>query len=158
LNPPPGGSTIRRLEEADAAELERFPCRTFREPWTDELEAVIREQLPYAVEHDRSIVAYGAFDGDELCAVAAVRYVDVEDERVCRSLVLATRFGQRRRGMAAALKRFVIDDARKAGATSMISHVAWDNEAMLRLNARLGGSTRRIEGDPDFALCVIPLR
>lgn len=51
----------------------------------------------------------------------------------------------------------MIEQARESGATAVVSTVDWDNDAMIQLNAELGGSITRIEGDPDHCRCVIPL-
>jgi GNAT superfamily N-acetyltransferase len=101
--------------------------------------------------------AVGAWDGHELCGVAAWRIETSARLLRCRSILLAVRTGRRRMGYGRALKKAVVADARRAGASAVISLVHFDNDPMIELNVALGANVERIPGDPDHLLCVLPV-
>jgi hypothetical protein len=92
---------------------------------------------------------------DELLAVVAWRVLP--ESSLCQSLILATRTGHRRQGHARLLKQVELDEACKAGCRAVISKVHWDNRPMMKLNKSLGANVERINGDRDYAYCIIPV-
>jgi len=145
---------IRPVTAADSDALARFSCRSLADPWTDEVETSIHH-LADELERTDNIVARGVWTGEELLAVVVWRMVP--DTPLCQSLVLAVQTGHRRRGYARMLKQRELDEARKSGCTVVISKVHWDNRPMLKLNKALGANIERINGDRDYAHCIIPL-
>ena len=81
----------------------------------------------------------------------------VPQTALCQSLILAVQTGYRRRGYARRLKQIELDEARKAACTAVISRVHWDNGPMMKLNKALGANVERINGNRDYAYCIIPL-
>ena len=79
--------------------------------------------------------------------------------RLWRDYVLAVRPGDefRRRGYGIALKRALIEEARKSGIIAVTSFVSWSNKPMLELNKKLGASILRLPDDDEFALCIAPV-
>jgi len=150
-----GGVTIEPLTGNDAAALSTFPCRQFREPWTDLVEEMVQSHLAEALRRG-DVEGAGLWVQGILCGVAAWT-IEGDDPRLCHSHLLAVRTGHVRRGYGRLLKLTLIERARYAGAVAVVSTVAWDNRAMIELNASLGGSVERIAGDRTFCRCVIPL-
>ena len=143
---------IRPLTAADQHDLASFACERYREPWSALVQEMISEHL---AEHlgINGVAGVGLWADDELLGVAAWRL----EGDLCRSLVLAVRIGYYRRGLGGLLKDTVIDEARVAGARAVVSHVHWDNDAMITLNVERGANLERIPGDPDHCMCVISL-
>lgn len=77
--------------------------------------------------------------------------------RGLRSVLLAVRTGYLQRGYATRLKKALLQQARDAGVTEVVSEVHFDNDAILSLNRRLGASLVRQAADPDYFFCVIRL-
>lgn len=143
---------VRPLTAADEAALSTFTCLTYKEPWTVPIQEMIRGHLARNLELG-AVSAVGAWVGDDLRGVAACR---IEGD-ICHSVLLAVRTGQRRRGIGSLLKEAVLSEAKPAGAAAVVSHVHWDNEAMIELNARFGANIERIEGDAEYCRCTISL-
>lgn len=133
---------IRDLTGEHAPALWTFDCRNFKQSWTAEIQRVIREQLTSSLVAGE-VSGIGGWVGAELVAVSAW----ATDDQRWTSVLLAVANGHRKRGYARALKISMLDRARKAGATSVVSFVHRDNEAMCALNESLGG---RCTLDPGF--------
>lgn len=144
---------IRRLTAGDEGALSTFTCVNYKEPWTAIVQEMVRERLVDNLSIG-AVSAVGAWVGDELLGVAAWHVQD----NVCRSVLLAVRTGQRRRGLGSLLKETVLAEARAVGADAVVSYVHWDNEAMIELNARFGANIERISGDDEYCRCTISLR
>jgi hypothetical protein len=145
---------VRPVTAADRDALARFSCRSWTHPWTDDVETTIH-CLADELERTESLVALGIWAGSELLAVVVWRMVP--QTSLCQSLVLAVQTGHRRRGYARRLKQIELDEAQQAACTAVISKVHWDNAPMMKLNKTLGANVERIDGDPDYAYCIIPL-
>lgn len=149
-----GEPSTRPLTTADAASLREFRCAGYREPWSALIEEMIQEQLADEIAHG-SCRAAGIWLGGQLVGLYAWRLDPTTG--VARSILLAVRITGRRQGIGHQLKGHLLAEARAAGARELVSLVDWDNEPMLRLNQRLGASIRRLPGDDQYALCVLPL-
>jgi ribosomal protein S18 acetylase RimI-like enzyme len=79
--------------------------------------------------------------------------------KLWRNYVLAVRPEDqfRRRGYGIALKRALIEEARKSGIIAITSFVSWSNKPMLELNKKLDASILRLPDDDEFALCIVPV-
>ncbi len=148
------GVEVRPVTAADRDALTRFSCRSLAHPWTDAVEATVHV-LADELEVTGSLVARGIWAGTELLAVIVWRMVP--QTPLCESLVLAVQTGHRRRGYARRLKQIEIDAARRSGCSVVISKVHWDNGPMMMLNKALGANVERINGDRDYAHCIIPI-
>lgn len=133
---------IRRLTTADIPSLESFECAVYREPWTQDVQTMIREYLPREVTIGR-VRSLGTWDKDKLIAVAAW---SEQQPQVWRNHVLAVAVGHHRRGHGLELKKAVLAEARLNGCLLVISLVHFDNVGIIRINEILGA---RIEHDPD---------
>lgn len=149
-----GGVEVRPVTAEHREALATFSCRAWAEPWTAEVEATIH-CLADELELSDAMVARGLWAGDELLAVVVWRKVPLH--AWCQSLVLAVQTGHQRGGYGRRLKELELDEARHAGCTVMISRVHRRNRAMMKLNESLGANFERIEGDADYALCIIAL-
>jgi GNAT superfamily N-acetyltransferase len=151
---PADAGEVRPITTDDRPCLSRFSCRSWGQPWTDDVEASIHV-LADELEHTDSLIARGVWVADALVAVAVWRIVP--QTPLCESLVLAVQTGHRRRGYARRLKQLELDEARRAGCSVVISKVHWDNGPMMGLNRSLGANVERISDDPDYAYCLIRL-
>ena len=128
-----------------APTLEAFPCASFDQPGSVEIERMIREELSYSLEVGL-VQGEALWVRDHLVAVdawrsgrdPAVRYR--WGDQVWLNVVLAVHIDYRRRGLARRLKLALIEQARQAGIVAIISIVAWTNTPMLNLNENLGAS------------------
>lgn len=145
---------VRPVTAADRDALARFSCRSLAHPWTDEVERTIH-QLTDELELTDSLVARGVWDGGELLAIAVWRIIP--QSSLCQSLALAVQTGHRRLGYARTLKKIELDEARHASCRVVISKVHWANTPMMELNKSLGANVERINGDRDYAYCIIRL-
>lgn len=145
---------VRPVTAADRHALAHFSCRSWGQPWTDEVERTIHH-LADELELTDTLLVRGVWAADELLAVVVWRMVP--GTSLCQSLVLAVQTGHQRQGHARVLKEIELDEARRAGCTAVISKVHWDNDAMMHLNQSLGANVERIDGDRDYAYCIIPL-
>jgi hypothetical protein len=145
---------VRPVTAADRHALARFSCRSLAHPWTDEVETTIHH-LADELELTDSLVARGVWAGGDLLGIVVWRMVP--QTSLCQSLVLAVQTGHRRRGYARMLKDVELDEARQTACTAVISKVHWDNGPMMKLNKALGANVERINGDGDYAYCIIPL-
>lgn len=125
---------------------------TYKEPWTAPVQEMIRDHLAGNLALG-AVSAVGAWVGDDLRGVAAWRI----EGNVCHSVLLAVRTGQRRQGVGTLLKSALLSEAQTARATAVVSHVHWDNDAMIELNASFGANIERIAGDAEYSRCVIHL-
>ena len=146
---------LQELGGDDAAALQGFSCRTFREPWSDLVEEMIRGPLPDALA-DGNVEGVGAWVEGRLSGVAAWRFDDGQP-RYCHCFIVAVRTGARRRGIGRALKQAVLARATAIGAAAVVSEVHWDNDAMIELNVQLGANVEQIDGDPEYLRCIIAL-
>jgi hypothetical protein len=69
--------------------------------------------------------------------------------------IVATAHGYQRRGIALSLKRYVLALAREASVPEVLSNVHFDNDAMQKLNAKLGAQTRMDPNDRHSMICRI---
>jgi len=88
--------------------------------------------------------------------VAAWRIYRATIPILCRSDIVAVDNAHRHNGYGLALKKFVIDTARAAGAAAVTSRVDRRNVRMLALNELVGGVVDQGD-DPDNCICVISL-
>jgi hypothetical protein len=79
--------------------------------------------------------------------------------KLWRNYILAIRPEDqlRRRGYGTAVKRPLIEEARKSGIIAITSLVAWNNTPTLELNKKLNASILRLPDDDEFALCIVPV-
>jgi GNAT superfamily N-acetyltransferase len=144
--------------------LEGFVCSTLDQPWSLELERMIRDLLPYALEA-LPMQGLGLWLSDELVAVDAWKpeldpaVVSRFGNSVWRNVLLATRNGYRRNGFARRLKRALIDSANNKGIRAISSIVSWQNHGMRLLNQEFGGWEEPIvtdmDPDPDYCRCIV---
>jgi GNAT superfamily N-acetyltransferase len=149
-----GDVDIRPVTQAHRDLLQDFSCRNWAEPWTGDVEVTVH-MLADELGPMTAIQANGVWRRDDLLAVAAWR--PVPGHSFCQCLALAVATGHRRRGYGRMLKAKVLDEARQAGCSVVISKVHWGNHAMLELNDALGANIEQIPGDNDYANCIIPL-
>lgn len=149
----PDESELRSITAADRTALARFSCRSWGEPWTDEVEATIHG-LADELEQSAALNARGLWAGDQLVAVVVWRVVP--GTSLCQSLVLAVQTGHRGRGYARRLKELELDEARQAGCTAVISQVHWDNAPMMAINRSLGANIER-SPSRNYAYCIVRL-
>src|SRR5438046_2743249 len=97
------------LTGAHRAALESFDCKTFKQPWTVQIDRMVHE-LPGPLAGGEVFGIGGWVDG----TLASVEAWAVDDSR-WRSVLVATAIGYRRRGYATELKSALIDRARAAG-------------------------------------------
>lgn len=129
---------IRALTKDDRTAIEAFTCARPGQPWTEDVEEEIRQNLTDQVESGE-VSAVGIFDDEgSLRGVAAWR-VRVWDGRVdCRGDTVAVAIASQGQGYGRRLKQAMIDAAKAAGATVLISVVHSQNTAMLSLNRKFG--------------------
>jgi ribosomal protein S18 acetylase RimI-like enzyme len=157
---------IRPLRADDAA-LAGFASQAFGDPSvTDE---VVREELARGLEYGTGPGwrgGLGLWVAEQLVAVAVWRAENDPatvyrfGNKLWRNYVLAVRPDDRfrRRGYGIALKRALIDEARKSGITAITSFVSWSNKPMLELNKKrvLRSSGCRTMMSSLYALCSCP--
>lgn len=142
---------IRAFRPHDSFQLQSFECSFYREPWTLAVQEMIRDRLPYSLVTGEAR-ALGAWDRDTLCGVAAWT---THEHPIWRSSVVAVQRGYYRRGIGEALKHAVLEEARRAGATALVSFIHYDNDRMLRLNTKLGAHIERDPRDRNYFVCTI---
>jgi GNAT superfamily N-acetyltransferase len=157
---------LRLLSGDDRDALEVFPCNSYDQPWSGEIERMIREELPHSLEVNY-VQGHGLWVGDQL--VAADAWKAERDpvvrakwgDRVWLSVVLAVHIDYRRRGFARRLKLALVERAQQENIVAITSIVSWGNVPMLKLNEELGASRDEIitdvEPDPDFCRCLLPI-
>jgi len=99
--------------------------------------------------------AAGIVVDDRLVAVTAWCPSD-SDREVWWSGVLAVDPDYRGRRYGLRLKVHLLGEAERAGVRSVVSLVAFDNEPMLRLNAKLGGF-KELRSSGATWLCTVPV-
>jgi GNAT superfamily N-acetyltransferase len=115
----------------------------------------VRVLLPDALDHaGTAVTAIGMFEADELCGVAA--WTPHGGAWECHTL--AVRVQSKRQGNGTLLKQEVINRARADGIEVVWSLVRYQNEPMLRVNAKLGAIIRTDPTDFAFKFCAIPVR
>ena len=122
----------------DRAALETFACVVYRQPWTQEIEHLVREELSPWLDAGHGEAA-GAFENGVLVAVASWTPI-IEEPPTWRSGLIAVRTGSARRGHGLGMKMHVLERARAAGAAAVTSTLHRDNHAMWRINERLGAT------------------
>ena len=148
---------IRALVAADGAALRDFRCAGFREPWADDVETVIREFLPYALEIGEAEGLGAWVDGQLVCLCAWSRVTGLPG--AARIAVLATSVdGCRRQGWARRLKVAAIEALRQRGFVALLSSAHRDNEGIYRLNLSLGARVATDQANSDYLNFIIDLR
>ncbi|MBL8777064.1 MAG: hypothetical protein JNK12_14065 [Acidimicrobiales bacterium] len=149
---------LRSVGAEDADQLSEFPCRRFKQPWTDVVEELVRLQLGDALAAGNA-KALGLWDGARLVAVAAWRMKASASGLVCSSILIAVRNdGASGKGCATRLKDHLVDIAIDDGCVAVASEVHRDNDAMLRINEKLGAHMEWSTPDGSYLACVVPLR
>jgi GNAT superfamily N-acetyltransferase len=136
---------LRDLTPADAPAFEQFDCRVYRQPWTDIVQAAIREGLAETLKRGRA-KGVGLWEGEQLKGLVA--WAEASPE-LWTSHLLAVAAGGQRRGSGTLLKRTLLERAWSTGCIVVVSIIHRDNEGMYRINRTLGA---RIELDPDDPL------
>lgn len=123
----------REVTDADSATLRDFVCARGRD---HELivQTMIRDQLPLAIARG-DVECIGAWLDTTLVGVAAWS----RQPPAWRSRVLAIGLECQGQGHGRRLKEELLRRAAADGATHVLSVVAWENDAMINLNAGLGG-------------------
>lgn len=145
---------FRDLTPDDRPLLESFTCSFSRSGPAFRVQETIRERLADELLPDGHVTSIGAFDGDEFCGLAAWS-PRPDDPEVWTCHVVAVAIGRMGKGLGTALKRAVIERASAAGILVVTSWVEEDNDAMLKLNTKLGASIHRDPEDPRFFACLI---
>ena len=143
---------LHPLDETVRPALRAFTCRNYDEPWSDVVQAMIRDDLADALGVG-VVHGVGLWRDGRLVALAAWRLRDA----VCHCSLVAVANGHRRRGHGRRVKAAVIAAARRAGAVAVVSMVDWGNDPMIELNVALGANVEAVPGDRDYCRCTIPL-
>lgn len=99
----------------------------------------------------------GVWDGDTLIAVSTWRVYGAE----WASTLISVLPQWRRQGIATDLKKQLVMRAHAAGASHVRSTIAWGNDPMIALNAKLGARIvwdRPVLGKPQWVEAFIDLR
>ena len=144
------------LGPGDAPALARFECRSFGEPWSAQVQELIRNELPEAIARGVTNGIGLWSDAGELVGVVAWLQMDGNPD-VASIPVLSVAVGHHRQGYGLTLKTEVLARARRAGCVVALSSVHEDNEPMLRLNQRLGARLERDPAHPTYLDCTIDL-
>lgn len=135
---------IRPAIPTDGPQLGAFSCRDAGKPWTRDVEALIREDMPEVIrDPPDGTYSFVACVDDSVVGfihAGASQFEDDAPSVLVRSLyvvVLAVTHEFRRQGIGTALKGAVIDVARGLD-LAVTSHVHRRNVAMRELNAKLG--------------------
>jgi ribosomal protein S18 acetylase RimI-like enzyme len=161
-----GGAIHRRLDEDDAGALAAFRCRKLGEPWADDVEYAVRNELADSLRGG-FITAEGEWQDDDLAGLIAWRperdpaIRSRFGDEVWRVTLLAVSVDYRDRLYARQLKRWLLGEAHASGIRFVTSNVHWDNGRMIEMNKRFGGSVERtMKGpyrfDEEFCVCVVP--
>jgi hypothetical protein len=146
---------IRNLGPADNMLLEAFECRVYRQPWTDEVQAAIREGLPERVQAG-AIQALGLFDEQTGRLLSLIAWT-VPNQEIWAVQALATATGFHGRQHGATLKGELLKRAWAQDCYAVTSLVHRDNEAMLAINKRFQAHIELDPTDPyrNTMLCTI---
>ena len=105
---------LRRLGPEHRSELAEFPCSQFRQPWSEDIEWLVREQLADSLARGES-KAMGLWKGDVLCAVVGWKE---ESPSEWHSVVTAVRTGHVGHGLGQRLKDELLALASAEGSNS----------------------------------------
>lgn len=149
------GVSYRPIGPSDLLPLRTFSCGVRPVPYVAVVEEMIRDYLPLSIAAGR-IVALGAYASNgELLGLAAWMTQGAD----CHCNIVAVTAGRHRRnGIGRELVGHVMDVSRRAGCRAVVMRIHWDNQPMFGLVEDIDRiSIRRVPGDDDYALCVIPL-
>jgi hypothetical protein len=147
---------IRELATSDAKAIESFECRVYRQPWTDEVQAAIREGLPKQIEKG-AIQTLGLFDDTGRLRSLIAWTIPNEETWTVQVLATATGFQGPKYKYGTKLKGELLDRAWAAKCYAVVSIVHRDNDAMLAINKRFHANIELDPADPykNTMICTI---